>query len=389
MIRCNGDRIRKQLCELADISKTPYGINRLAYTESFWESNKYIARIMEEAGMTIKTNPVGNVVGTYKGKSENRIVLGSHIDSVFNGGMYDGCIGVIAGIEAVRTLHENKIVPEHTIDVVAFAEEEGIVLAGLVGSRAYCGLPPTPVMLEKMKDFGFNEDDFAEAKAEGPLDYSLELHIEQGGILETEKTNIGVVSAIIAQKRFLVEFEGTANHAGTTPMNMRNDALIKASKFILRTEEVVKETDPNMVGTVGRVLVEPNAMNTVPGKVTLTLELRGLNEESIEKAYKTLMDEFSQEIKSCQLTMYQPSYHMDDEVREAIRKGCDELGLSRREMGSGAGHDSMSLAQATKAGMIFVPSVKGVSHNKEEFTSWEDIENGANVLLNTLRILDK
>ena len=252
MIKCNGDRVRQQICELADISKTEEGINRLAYSDSFWESNEYIAKLMQEAGMTVKTNAVGNVVGTYKGKTNSRIVLGSHIDSVVNGGMFDGCLGVIGGIEVVRTLHEKGITPNHTIDVVAFAEEEGLVIAGLVGSRAYCGLPPTPVMKEKMQDFGFTEEDFEEAKAEGPLDYSIELHIEQGGVLEQKKLDIGVVSAIVAQKRFLVEFEGTANHAGTTPMNLRNDALVKAAKFIQRVEEVAIETDPIMVGTVGR-----------------------------------------------------------------------------------------------------------------------------------------
>ncbi|MBR5516378.1 MAG: M20/M25/M40 family metallo-hydrolase, partial [Firmicutes bacterium] len=172
MIKCNGDRVREQLCELADLSRGPEGINRLAYSENFWESNKYIAKIMEEAGMTVKMNAVGNVVGTYKGKKDNRIVVGSHIDSVVNGGMYDGCVGVISGIEAVRTMHENGIVPEHTIEVVAFGEEEGLVIVGLVGSTAYCGLPPTPTMTEKMGDYGISEKDFADAKCEGPIDYS-------------------------------------------------------------------------------------------------------------------------------------------------------------------------------------------------------------------------
>ncbi|MBR5129155.1 MAG: M20 family metallo-hydrolase [Firmicutes bacterium] len=389
MIKCNGDRVREQLCELADMSRGPEGINRLAYSENFWESNKYIAKIMEEAGMTVKINAVGNVVGTYKGKKDNRIVVGSHIDSVVNGGMYDGCVGVISGIEAVRTMHENGIVPEHTIEVVAFGEEEGLVIVGLVGSTAYCGLPPTPTMTEKMGDYGISEKDFADAKCEGPIDYSLELHIEQGGVLEQRETNIGVVSAIVAEKRCLLEFGGVANHAGTTPMSLRDDALIKAAKFILRVEEVVKETDPDMVGTVGLVIVEPNAVNTVPGKVTLTLELRSLNEESIPIAYDKLMEEFKDDIVSNVLTLEEPCYRMDLAVRNAIHESCDLLGLSKIDMGSGAGHDSMILAQVTKAGMIFIPSVKGVSHNKDEYTPWEDIINGANVLLNTICILDK
>lgn len=389
MLTINASRLRQQLADLADIARSDDGICRLAYSDSFWKSNSYVAGLMQQAGMETSESVVGNVTGTYAGEIPRRIVLGSHIDSVVNGGMFDGCLGVIAAIEAVRTLHENGVRFRHTVDVVSFAEEEGLVIAGLVGSRAYCGLPPTPVMLEKMGQYGFHAADFAAAKCSAPIDFSLELHIEQGGVLEQEKTSIGAVTAIIAIKRYLVVFSGAANHAGTTPMALRDDALVKAARFIQRVREVVMETDPDMVGTVGKISVEPNAMNTIPGSVQLTLELRALREESIQQAFQTLMEEFRGEITSCQLTMEQPSYHMDPLVRQTIRTSAQALGLTCRDMGSGAGHDSMSLAQVTRAGMIFVPSLRGISHSPQESTTWEDAVNGANVLLETLCRLDE
>lgn len=385
----NGQRLRAQLETLADIARTPEGICRLSYSDSFWKSNDYVAQLMREAGMTVNTNPAGNVVGTYPGRSSRKITVGSHIDSVVNGGMFDGCLGVLAGIEAVRTLSENGIVPSHSIDVVAFAEEEGIVITGLIGSRAYCGLPPTEPVLQRMGEFGFTLQDLADAKCSEDIDYSLELHIEQGGVLEVRKTDIGVVRSIIALRRYTVEFAGAANHAGTTPMTLRDDALVKAARFITRVREVVMEVDPGMVGTVGHLEVQPNAMNVVPGHVTLTLELRGLREDLLERAYQTLMEEFREDIISCRLTMEQPCFHMSEVVQQSIWNAAQELGLTAMTMDSGAGHDSMSLSQVTRAGMIFVPSVGGISHSKEEFTTWDDVTNGANVLLHALCHIDR
>lgn len=386
-MKTNPTRLRQQLEELAALSKTSNGICRLAYSDTFWKSNDYIAGLMRQAGMSVQTNSVGNVLGTYVGKSARRITIGSHIDSVVNGGMFDGCLGVIAGIEAVRTLHEHGITPEHTIDVVAFAEEEGLTVAGLLGSRAYCGLGPTQVMLERMGKYGVTEEDFASAKAEAPIDFSLELHIEQGGVLENRQINIGVVSAIVAIKRYEIEFTGTANHAGTTPMSLRDDALLKAAHFIQQVPTVVKETDPEMVGTVGHIEVSPNAVNTIPGSVKLILELRAVNDDSVETAYRRLTE--SAGASSSRLVFHDPCYRMDGLLRNAIHTACQELGLSSADMPSGAGHDSMSLAQVTRSAMIFVPSVNGVSHSPKEDTLWSDVENGANVLLHTLCIADK
>lgn len=377
------------MTKLADLARTEGGINRLTYSEAFWRSCDFVEKKMRDAGMTVRRNAVGNVVGTYPGASERRIAIGSHIDSVPNGGMFDGCLGVMAAIEAIHTLHEQGKTLEHTVDVAAWAEEEGVVISGLLGSLAYCGLPLAPIHREKMGAYGVTMEDVAACQVAGPLDYSVELHIEQGGILDTEKTDIGVVSAIVALKRYVMEIDGCANHAGTTPMYLRDDALVKAAKFIQRCSEIAPEIDREMVITVGRIEVAPNAVNVVPGKVRLTLELRAVEERSIQEAYDRLMEEFAGVIVSSKLTQQERAYRMAPQVMEAIRQSGAELGLSTREMVSGAGHDTMSLAQVTRPGMIFVPSVGGISHSPNERTEWSAVTNGANVLLHTLIRLDR
>ena len=251
----NGSRLQKDLTALADLARTEGGINRLTYSDAFWRSCDFVEQKMREAGMTVRRNALGNVVGTLPGKGPRKIVMGSHIDSVPNGGMFDGCLGVMAAIEAVHTLREQGLQLEHSVDVAAWAEEEGIVISGLMGSLAYCGLPLRPVQLEKMGQYGVTEADVAACRAEGPLDYSLELHIEQGGILDAEGDDIGVVSAIIAQKRYQMEIDGCANHAGTTPMYLRDDALVKAAKLIVRCSEIAPQVDPNMVINLAQVSV--------------------------------------------------------------------------------------------------------------------------------------
>lgn len=389
MITVNSQRLQKSLEELASLARTPDGINRMTYTKAFWDSCDYVERLMIDAGMTVKRNSVGNVVGTYPGKTGRKIVTGSHIDSVPNGGMFDGCLGVMAAIEAIHTLHEQGIQPDHTIDVVAWAEEEGVVISGLMGSLAYCGLPLTPIQLEKISDYNITLEDIAECKVQEPVDYSLELHIEQGGVLDENKEDIGIVTAIVALKRYRVVIDGMANHAGTTPMPMRNDALVKAADVIKRMSSLVQEVDPEMVGTIGNIEVEPNAVNVVPGRVTMVWEFRAVNEQSLETAFQRLQAEFQDIITSITPIQYERAYHMDEEVKRAIEAASKDLGLSVRHMPSGAGHDTMCLAQITRPGMIFVPSVGGVSHSCKEWTEWKDVTNGANVLVNALLTIDK
>jgi N-carbamoyl-L-amino-acid hydrolase len=258
----------------------------------------------------------------------------------------------------------------------------------MLGSCAYCGLSPSPDHLAAMETLGISREDYDAARAPVTPDWALELHIEQGGVLEHRQKEIGIVTSIVAIRRYLVVFSGTANHAGTTPMELRDDALIKAARFVQRVREVAMATHPEMVGTVGRLEVSPGSENTIPGRVQLTLELRSQQEEHVETAYRTLMEEFREEISDCRLTQYQRSFPMDRTIRATIAAVCEENGFSAMEMGSGAGHDSMTVAQVARTGMIFVPSVDGISHSPAERTHWKDVRQGAQVLLQTILSLD-
>ena len=338
--------------------------------------------------MSVTTNPVGNVVGTYPGRSPRKITIGSHIDSVVNGGILTAAWAFSRGSKRSTPYLKRGSSP-NTASTWCPCRGGGHCDHRTDRQPCLLWVPPTEPVLEKMGEFGFTLQDLAEAKYTGDIDYSLELHIEQGGVLESQKKDIGVVRSIIALRRYIVEFAGVANHAGTTPMTLRNDALVKAARFIMRVRQVVMETDPHMVGTVGHLEVQPNAMNVVPGRVALTLELRGLREDLLESVYQMLMEEFRKDIVSCRLTMEQPCFHMSETVQQSVRNAAQKLGLAAMTMDSGAGHDSMSLSQVTRVGMIFVPSVKGISHSKEEFTTWDDVTNGANVLLHALCDIDR
>ena len=385
----NARRLEKRLCELGSLARTETGINRLVYSDAFWQSCDYVERAMEEAGLSVRRGKLGNVAGSLPGETDRRLVMGSHIDSVPNGGMFDGCLGVIAAIEVMETLREQGLRLRLAVDVCAWSGEEGVVVSGMPGSAAYCGLPLTEGQMEQLAAYGVGPEDVAQARAAGPVDASLELHIEQGGALESEGMDIGAVRAIAGLERYAVTFTGQANHAGSTPMVLRDDALVKAARFICRCREVAAETDGEMVVTVGKMEVLPNAVNVVPGEVRLTLELRAAEEDSVKRAFQTLTREFAGEIAACALMQRDRVCPMEREFTEAVVQSCGELGLKVREMVSGAAHDTMSLAQIARPGMIFVPSAGGVSHSPLERTKWRDAANGADVLLHTLLKLDR
>lgn len=388
MLTINAGRLEKRLTDLAELARTETGINRMVYSSAFWRSCGYVEEAMKAAGLTVRRGRLGNVVGTCPGEIPRRLVMGSHIDSVPDGGMFDGCLGVMAAVEVMETLREAGIRLRHTVDACAWAGEEGVVVSGMPGSWAYCGLELSQEQLEQLAAYGVAQEDVAACRVEGPVDASLELHIEQGGVLESEGTDIGVVRAIAGVERYVLAFSGQANHAGTTPMALRDDALVKAARFICLCRETAAEVDPEMVITVGRVEVSPNAVNVVPGHVRLTLELRAEREASVERAFRTLMEAFEGEIVSRVLTQRDRVCPMDRGIMDAAAQAGEALGLKVREMVSGAAHDTMALARIARPGMIFVPSAGGISHNPLERTEWQDAANGANVLLHTLLKLD-
>ncbi len=378
---------------------------RVAFSDANIEANKWVISELTKMGLETHTDFSGNVVATRAGtkKKMKPIVFGSHIDRVPNGGNYDGCVGSMAALEVIQTLNENKIKTQHPLQVIIFSNEEG----GVMGSRAIAGhLGKTALgvrnstgysMGEGIMRLGGDTTRIAEVgRKEGDVAAFLELHIEQGGTLEKENIEIGVVEGIVGLKWWDVEFTGFANHAGTTPMDARQDALLAAAKYIVAVNEITNSFEGAQVGTVGRIKANPGAPNVIPGKVVASLEIRDLSSDVIEKVFHAIKTKTEVIAASSNV---QVEFHpldttadpaiMNSEIQKTIAESAKSLGLTFKYMPSGAGHDAQDMALIAPTGMIFVPSKGGISHSPKEFTSAKDMANGANVLLKSLLSLDK
>jgi len=404
-VRVNGARLNEHLAALAEFGKNPQGgVSRLAYSEADARGREYVIGLMRVAKLDVSIDPAGNLIGVRAGSDDKLkpILFGSHIDSVPEGGNYDGDVGSLGAIEVAQTLAEKNIVTQHPLEVVIFQNEEG----GLIGSRAMDGeLTERELDLvsrsgktirEGIKFIGGDPTKLATVKrAKGSIAAYLELHVEQGGILEKERIDIGVVEGIVGINWWDVTIEGFANHAGTTPMNQRQDALLAAAKFIEAVNRVVNSIPGRQVGTVGRIQALPGAPNVIPGKVILSLELRDLDAAKIQMLYQKIRTEADQiaqaskvkfDFKEINVNIPAPT---DPRIRSLIDQSAKDLGLTTRQMPSGAGHDAQDMARLAPVGMIFIPSIGGISHSPKEFSKPSDIENGANVLLQSLLKLDR
>jgi N-carbamoyl-L-amino-acid hydrolase len=402
----NQDRLDKRITELAQFGIQENGeTERVAFSNADVAAQQWVISQLKDMSIDTHIDFAGNVIGIRKGtdKTKKPISFGSHIDRVPNGGNYDGCVGSMAAIEVLKVLDENNVKTKHPLEIIIFSNEEG----GVVGSRAIAGqLKETAFAVknstgytigEGMMRLGGDTTRLAEvARKKGAVAAFLELHIEQGGILEKENLNIGIVEGIVGLKWWNVEFNGFANHAGTTPMNSRQDALLAAAKFIVAVNEVATNFEGAQVATVGRINAEPGAPNVIPGKVVTSLEIRDLSSEVIEKVYQEIEKraiEISKtsgvEIKLTALDTTADPAIMDASIQKEIEKSINSFGLSYKSMPSGAGHDAQDMALIAPTGMIFVPSKDGISHSPKEFTSASDMANGANVLLKTILALDK
>lgn len=405
-LKVNQDRLEKSIKQLARFGQKPNGEgNRVAFSDGDIQGRKFTIQIMREAGLEVSVDFAGNIIGKRAGENPelSPIAFGSHIDMVPDGGNYDGCVGSMASIEAVRILEENNIITQHSLELIIFSNEEG----GVMGSRAIVGeLPDSALgiknttgfsMGEGMNRIGGNTDKLSEViRKKGDLAAFIELHIEQGGILDEENIDIGVVEGIVGLNWWDVTFKGFANHAGTTPMNGRQDALIAAANFIIAVNETTKSFEGKQVGTVGRIKANPGAPNVIPGEVILSLEIRDLSSEKIQQVYQAIekkgfeiAEATNTEVQFEALSTTGKPALMNSKIQKAIAEVAGELKLSHKQMQSGAGHDAQDMAHIVPSGMIFVPSVGGISHSPKEFTSAKDMANGANVLLHTILKLDK
>ncbi|MCU0550483.1 MAG: Zn-dependent hydrolase [Leptolyngbya sp. Prado105] len=403
LLSINSDRLNRSITELATIGKLANGgVCRLAFTDADLLARNSVQAWMEAAGMTTRIDAAGNVIGRYAGKIPDApaFATGSHIDTVPVGGKFDGCLGVLAGIEIVQTLNENNIRLDHPIEVIVFSDEERSV----IGSKAISGevyedpdyyvrLDGTPIQ-DCLAKVGGDWEEIETAKRNDIAAF-VELHVEQGGVLEHADVPIGVVSGVVGQYRFAVNIKGRPNHAGTTPMHMRKDALVAAAQIVLLVNQIAVDTPGDQVATVGYLTVSPNATNTVPGEVDLRIDLRDLSQSHLE----TLVDQLKSEIEAIanstatkidiRQTLHILPTLAAPKIMDAIEEICQDLNLPNMQIPSRAGHDAQEVGRITEMGMIFVPSRAGISHSEEEYTSPEECAQGTNVLLQTFLKLDR
>ncbi|HEY5825902.1 MAG TPA: Zn-dependent hydrolase [Cyclobacteriaceae bacterium] len=402
----NGQRIESRILELSKFGKDDKGRGyRVAYTPGDIEGRTWFMGLMKNAGLEVSVDFAGNIIGKRKGKNASLkpIAFGSHIDMVPDGGNYDGTLGSLGALEVIEVLNENKIVTNHSLEVIIFANEEGGTIGsmGIVGNLTEDGLKQVSqsgfTQAEGIKALGGDPNRIKECiRKKGDIHAFIELHIEQGGILEKENLQIGVVEGIVGIVHWEATVEGFANHAGTTPMNMRKDALLVASQFVIAVNEVINSVKGNQVGTIGKIAVQPGAYNVIPGKVLLGLEIRDLSEEKIEmlfaeieKRAATIANDSQTKISFVRQANASKPALTDKGLQQKIDTAAKSLGLNTKFMQSGAGHDSQEMAFITPVAMIFVPSVGGISHSPKEFTKTIDMTNGANVLLQTILAIDK
>ena len=402
MMRINLPRLRKDLEELGEIGKTPEGgVWRSSFSEADLEARRWYLQRLNDAGLQYWGDTAGNIYARL-GEGSPAVLAGSHLDSVPNGGRFDGALGVMAAFECLRTIKDHGIRPKLPIEAVTFTDEEGR-FGGFIGSYAIIGNLPYEEVLrrrdlrgislaEAMQHAGLDPLKIGEARRQ-PSDIKayVELHIEQGPVLESLGVPIGVVQGIVAGSRTWLTFRGRADHAGTTPMSMRKDAFLGAADFGLQAREMVlAEGSGTTVGTVGVLELKPGASNIVPETAFLTLDLRDISWELLQRLLertRVLAQEVAQkwglEVTVERMRISEPA-HMSPHIQAIIDEVAGDLGHQTHWMNSGAGHDAQIMAKITEAGMIFVPSRQGRSHSPAEFTDWEQIENGADVLLNTL-----
>ena len=381
------------------------GNDRVAYSDFDIEARKYLSKKLEKIGAEVYTDFAGNLIAIYNPYNSNLkpISFGSHIDAVPNGGHYDGQVGVIASIEVLQTINSKNIKFNHPLEFIIFSNEEG----GVFGSRALAGKINNETLevltvsgytnREGVNRIGGKSDRIFEVKREmGDIHAFVEMHIEQGNNLYSKSLDIGIVEGIVGLKWWDVKIEGFSNHAGTTPMNQRQDAMIAAAKFILIVNETVNSFDGAQVGTVGRISAKPGVPNVIPGIVNLSLELRDLKSEKISMIYneilkkiKTIEEETKTTFSFSPIDATGEPALMDQRLMNILKEVSSDLGYTNMVLPSGAGHDAQDMALIAPSAMIFVPSVDGISHSPKEFTEFEMIFKGANVLLNSLKKIDK
>jgi allantoate deiminase len=384
--------------EAARIGADDGGVSRFAWTPELAQANEWLVRRLQELGLETEIDAAGNVLGRWEEGEGTAVLVGSHLDTVPRGGRYDGALGVLAALDVIRTLKREGASLRRPFWIVSFNDEEGSRFqTGMLGSRAFIGdLDPEDWrrrgVAEAMASGGFDFERLGEAQAVDRVGAYLELHIEQGPVLEQEGLDLGIVTGIAGLLGFRVQLTGEANHAGTTPMASRRDALAGAARIVLELRDEARSRG-DMTANVGILTVAPGGFNVIPGTAEFTIDARAGDADAFARAEKFVRDTLESVAAEEQLeldvteTHRKPPTPLDPQLQELLAEAAAAEGATARSMPSGAGHDAMILAKHVPAAMLFVPSRAGISHSPDEYTSPEQCELGARVLAEAVRAL--
>jgi N-carbamoyl-L-amino-acid hydrolase len=401
-IKINLERLIKDIEDLGQIGRDPKGgISRPSFSAADLEARKWLKDRVDSAGLQFRQDGAGNIFGRLEGEG-NTVMAGSHIDTVVNAGMYDGSIGVLSALECLRRVKEEGVERTKPLEMASFTDEEGNLVGDFLGSRAFIA-PPKRESLEEgktqfgiplvdvLKNTGFSIDSIMEAHKQRPaVETFLEIHIEQGPVLETESKPIGIVEAIAGKNYWLCRFVGEAGHAGTTPFELRRDALLGLADFALKSTQYVATHHYGSMLTIGRVQVQPGAFTIIPGEVDFSLDFRSTSPQTLAELEKTLTA-MAEDVASTRGLQFS-SLVVDktgpvvipEKLTAMLKEESDRLGYDSMTLPSGAGHDAQILASVADSGMIFIPCEDGISHSPKEKIKWEDLDKGANLLLQML-----
>jgi len=400
---CNAERLQKHIELFAKYGETPnQGVTRLSLSAEDIEARKKFQEICEQSGLTVTFDDMANMYATLPGKkSLPPIVMGSHLDSVVKGGRFDGVLGVLTALEVVQSIQDQKIELDYPITIVNFTNEEGarfepsMMSSGVLSGKfnqvdMFKSTDNKGVTFEQaLEQSGFKgekENRLTEATA------YIELHIEQGPVLEHFEKDIGIVEGVLGMVCYEISLHGESNHAGTTPISMRKDPMFEAAHVIVELQRKLKELDPELVYTIGRMNVYPNVHTVIPNEVTFTLEARH-KEAAVINQVEEIIFNLDKKVELCTLT-YQNLWSrdtvvFDEDVCKSVNDASEKLGYKGNLMYSGAGHDAQFISSYIPSAMIFVPSIKGYSHREDECTPYEDCAKGTNVMLNAVLQLAK
>jgi N-carbamoyl-L-amino-acid hydrolase len=398
----NIERLKKDIEELGRIGRDPNGgVSRPSFSKADLEARQWLKERIRSADLIYGQDGAGNIFGRIDAPGK-AVMAGSHIDTVINGGMYDGSAGVLAALECLRRIKEENVPLKKPVELASFTDEEGNLVGDFLGSRAFVGSLDRkaledgqtqfgPPLTEILKSTEFSIDSIMEAHTLSPeVDTFLELHIEQGPVLEDEDKSVGIVDKIAGKNYWLCCFLGSASHAGTTPFELRKDAFLGLSDFALKATQYVATHHYGSMLTVGKVAVRPGAFSIIPGRVDFSLDFRSTSKETLEEMERSLLY-LAKDTSSTRGLEFQSKIidktdpvMIPDHIVNIMKDACQTLNYPSMTLPSGAGHDAQILASIADAGMIFIPCEDGISHSPQEKIKWDDLEKGANLLLHTL-----